>query len=73
MLWLLKLIICIGNVCFGEEFQAWYIPSDKLSKAPKSDLFEKNEDVYIGFSLKKPLFSGLEYEQEVSSNVFVYP
>ena len=52
--------------CQGEEFKGWYIPADKLERAPKHSDFVTNADVFKAWTLKKPLFSGEEYDTGVN-------
>ena len=50
----------------GKQFQAWYLPADKLARYPNHPQIKKGKDVYRGFTLNKKLFSGKEYEEGVS-------
>ena len=50
----------------AKQFQAWYLPADKLARYPNHPQIKTNEDVYKGFTLKKKLFSGKEYEEGVN-------
>ena len=47
----------------GEEYEAFYIPEDKLAKYPNHPNFTSNKEIYFGFSLKDRLFEGEEYEK----------
>ena len=55
--------------CFAESIKAWYFPADKLDRAPTSQYFKTNNDVFVGLTLRKPLFSGKEYEAGVCIEV----
>ena len=50
----------------GKQFQAWYLPADKLARYPNHPQIKTGKDVYRGFTLNKKLFSGKEYEEGVN-------
>ena len=47
----------------GEEYEAFYIPEDKLAKYPNHPNFTSNKEIYYGLTLKDRLFKDEEYEK----------
>ena len=60
---LVLISISLVSLCVGEDYQAWYIPADKLARYPDHPKFKTNEDIFYGFTLKEPLFSAEEREE----------
>ena len=60
---LVLISISLVSLCVGEDYQAWYIPEDKLARYPDHPKFKTNEDIFYGFTLKEPLFSAEEREE----------
>ena len=49
-------------ICFAEDYEAWYIPENKIERYPNHPKLKTNADVWQGFTLKEPLFPGTDSE-----------
>ena len=70
----LVLILSLFSLCRSEKYKAWYLPEDKLENYPNHPNFTSNEDIWMGFTLKKRIFSEKEWKNEVigQKNLFLH-
>ena len=63
MILLLCFVLIYNGLASAEEYEAWYLPEDKLAKYPNHLNFTTNSKIYRGFTLKDSLFKGEENEE----------
>ena len=56
------LYFLLFTLCTAEDYEAWYIPEDKLARFPNHPLITSNKDVWRGMTLKEPIFKGKDLE-----------
>ena len=66
MSFFLFVLLHLLSLSTGEDFQAFYLPEDKVARYPYHPKFEKNSDIYYGFTLKENIFSAMEREEVIN-------
>ena len=65
------LFFLLLTLCTAEDYEAWYLPEDKLARFPNHPLITSNKDVWRGMTLKEPIFKGKDLEGVHKETLFI--